>query len=337
MKHLMIAAAALATAPLALDAAPLDYTDPFSSYIAFGDSLTDDGKAGTLAPPSFGGRFSNGITYAEHIAADFAANGKASANFAIGGATAELDNETPYPDAASAAIGTFTGQIGTFNFLEKTTALGAALGDNPLISVLFGANDLFQDLTEGTMPGDIGKAAANAVQAGIRALNALDAKFDDFVVINLPDLSTVPNFANPLFPRFSEAGEAKTESLAFNAQLATNMQDLRDQDGLNIVEVDMAGFLAGILAAPGSLNVDIPCTTTLLALDLANNCAVTPTGIDISLADNFLFVDPVHPNRIAQAAFADQVRVALVPLPAGLTLMLTMMGGLLLLRRRAQA
>lgn len=332
MKKILLAAATLTVTAGAADAAPLDYSAPFTSYFAFGDSLTDDGKAGMLAPPSFGGRFSNGITYAEHLAADFAASGKVSGNFAIGGATAELDNETVYPSLAAEAIGTFAGQIAAFDFGLSSTPLGALVGDNPLISVLFGANDISQDLGE-ALPGQIGIAAANAVSAGIVALNTLDAKFDDFVVINLPDLSTVPNFANAAFPGFPFAGLAQIESQEFNRQLADNMQFLRETSGLNIIEVDLAGFLAGTLADPGTLNVTDPCTTSLVVPDLINNCAVTPTGVDISLADNFLFVDGVHPNRAAQAGFANQVRIALVPLPAGLILLLTGLVGFALIGR----
>jgi phospholipase/lecithinase/hemolysin len=326
----------LAVTGVSAQAASVNYNDAFTSYFAFGDSLTDDGKAPELAPPSFGGRFSNGITYAEHIAQDFAADGRFSANFAIGGATAENDNETQYPTTEGAVIGTFAGQIGVFDFQRRNTALGSLVGDNPLVSVLFGANDVFQDFLEGSTVGEIGRNAADAVKTGIQAIAGLGSQFDDFVVINLPDLSQTPQFSGTLAAPLVQA-----EAFAFNQQLALNMQSLRNQ-GLNIYEVDQAAFLAGVLANPGSLNITevaIPCTTSLVTLDPLNNCSITADGVDLSLADSFLFVDPVHPNRVVQKAFADEVRAALtpVPLPAGLPLLLAGVAAFALMWRTRQA
>jgi len=130
--------------------------DSFSSYVAFGDSLTDDGKLGVLAPPSFGGRFSNGITYAEHLADDFKASGKTTVNLAVGGATVENDNENLVPGLEF--IGTFAGQVSALETQINFAGLGQALGDNPLVSVLFGGNDILQDMTEGSFIGEVGRS-----------------------------------------------------------------------------------------------------------------------------------------------------------------------------------
>lgn len=111
-----------------LHAAPVSYSDPFTSFFAFGDSLTDDGKFGFQAPPSFGGRFSNGITYAEHLAQDFIDAGKVEENFALGGATSGDINTTDYPDPEAAApFATFGAQIATFELLASSVPIG----DNP--------------------------------------------------------------------------------------------------------------------------------------------------------------------------------------------------------------
>jgi len=63
-------------ATLALPAQASTLGDYYTSYYAFGDSLTDDGKFGILFPPSLGGRFSNGPTYAELVADRFEAAGR---------------------------------------------------------------------------------------------------------------------------------------------------------------------------------------------------------------------------------------------------------------------
>ena len=337
MRFLAAAVSVLCAFPLAASAIPFDYATPFSSYLAFGDSLTDDGKAPFLAPPSLDGRFSNGITYAEHIAADFMNQGKATANFAIGGATAEIDNEIVYPTAEATAIGTFAGQVAALDLAKTLSPLGAAIGSNPLVSVLFGANDIFQDLGEGAIIGDIGRGAANAVKAGIESIAALGSEFDDFVVINLPDLTLTPRFSG------SPAGPlAQAETVAFNAQLATNIDMLRG-DGLTIFEVDQDAFLRNIISNPtdfGFANVTEACTADITVLSF-DNCSYTGTGVDfdLSLADSFLFADSVHPTGPAHAAFANEVRAALtpVPLPAGLPLLVIGMMAFGVLRQRRTA
>lgn len=333
MKIAILAAGALALSTSV--AAAQDYSAPFSSYIAFGDSLTDDGKFGALAPPSLGGRFSNGITYAEHIALDFAATGRFTSNFAIGGATAELDNDNaPFlPDE----LENFSAQVGSFTGLNSSPA-GGLLGDTPLISVLFGGNDLLQDLGESAT---VGADAADAVKAGIEAIAAIDGKFDTFVVGNLGDLGAAPLFAGGPFETL-----ATETSAQFDAKLAMNLDLLRDE-GLNIIEFDLAALNRRIFDDPGAFGIsftDVPCTPSFNEFTPADNCAIDPlTGvIDLALADPFFFADNVHPNRIVQAAAADEFRTAVaaaavVPLPAGLPLLLTGLGvfGILRMRRAA--
>lgn len=312
-------------APAAL-AAP--YDDPFTSIIHFGDSLMDDGKFGELFPPSLGGRFTNGPTFAELLSEDFTEDGKPSFNFALGGATAEDDNENDFPPEAD-PFKTFSAQIGTF----AATAAGF-VGDNPLFNVLMGANDILQDLGESPT---VGQDAANAVKAGIEAIGAINSNFRTFVVGVLGDPTLTPRFANS---PFGALAQATTE--AFNAQMALNI-DMLETAGFEIVTFDLDAGLAPIFDDPGAfgiLNTTDPCTATLLELSLPN-CAIDPFTFEIDLAavDAFLFVDDVHPNRIAHEELAQEFRSAVagaaVPLPAGLVLALSGFGAMALARRRA--
>lgn len=135
-------------------------TDIYTSYYAFGDSLTDDGKFGMLAPPSLGGRFSNGPTYTEHIADQFIAAGLDTGNLALGGATGGPVNLNP-----AGPLSTFGGQIATFtNTLANGVGLptsadfsttkptAPAPGTNPLVSVLFGPMTSFSGSIRSKLP-----------------------------------------------------------------------------------------------------------------------------------------------------------------------------------------
>lgn len=352
MKYaLMAACAVIVSAPVSH---AQDLSQFFSSYIAFGDSLTDDGKFGpdgifaplgvVQGPPSDRGRFSNGETYAEIIAKDFSVD----FNFALGGATARDENENPLPPG----FGSFSQQVSTFSSILTDPGIAGAVGDRPLISVLFGGNDVLQNVG---LPGDfdvvpdIGAQAAQAVETNIRAIKGIDDTFNDFVVINLPDVSQTPLFTNPRFgiegnPLFGDnipATLAAVASTEFNAQLALSIDALRDE-GFNIIEFDLNAFNQVQLAEAvlEGINIVEPCTFNL-SLDDGTSCADTVGGVDLSLADDFFFIDGVHPNRVAQAGTAAEFRsvvaAAVVPLPAGLPLLLTGIAffGFLRMRRAA--
>ncbi|WP_436398493.1 SGNH/GDSL hydrolase family protein [Roseobacter sp. S98] len=194
--------------------------EPFTSYYAFGDSLSDDGKLGTLTPPSLEGRFSTGRVWTELLADRFSSVGLETDNFALGGATAGPVNTTNYraqlPENPTAddlaaierieANATFDRQV-----LDAQVAITDP-GENPLVSVLFGANDLFQQLPAlvggvfGTSEPadlfpklqqtvkDLADRTAAAIADNITALNAGNSSFDDFLVVNLADFSQTPAF-----------------------------------------------------------------------------------------------------------------------------------------------
>ena len=353
MKIVLMTACAVMVGASASASTLSNYANAFSSYVAFGDSLTDDGKfAGTPfepGPPSDGGRFSNGITYAEHIAQDFSASRKFSANLAIGGATARNENENSLPPA----FGTFGGQVATFGGLVADPGAAAAVGDRPLFSVLFGGNDVLQNVglpdAGSPPPGNIlpgvGSLAADAVEANIRSINSLNSNYNDFLVLNLGDVSQTPLFSNPFFGAGASAPLAASETAGYNDKLAMNIDSLRS-DGINIIEFDLNAFNESLLAnsALAGIDIDNPCTFSLSNIDPANTCVFSPgapNDIDLSLADAFFFIDGVHPNRVAQKAVADEVRAALsvsaVPLPAGLPLLLVGLGAFGFVRRRRAA
>lgn len=294
--------------------------DPFTGFAALGDSISDDGKLGALVgAPSLNGRLSNGQVWVEYIAQAFADEGKATANLALGGATAGNTNSfDPSYLAVDAVLGTNVFSLGTLG--RQVAALGAsggqALGSNPLFSVLFGGNDFLQN---STMPGFSVQSVAQDIANGIRTLAQSGAQFDDFLVANLPDFSVNP--LNPGTPPEKLFQRGLTQ--AFNAALEAQLQIL-ESEGLNIHRFDLFSFMDGIYAQAASLGLrlDATCTDSLFSLTPSfQNCP------DIASADSFLFVDAVHFNgvvhqKIGEAGLALIAnRIAVVPLPASLPLL----------------
>ena len=336
MKHIICAAAIAVAASSGAHAKT--FTDTFTSFYSFGDSLSDDGKFSKLDPPSFGGRFSNGLVWAELIEDQFIAAGRDTGNLALGGSVAGDVNTNP-----AGPLSTFGGQVATF---AGSLAAGVGLptrvlptpefkstgpepGSNPLMSVWFGSNDIFQ----GFDPVE----AANTVARNIRALHNINTSvFDDFLVVFLPDIGATPAFAGER----SQAGTRATK--LFNAQLFRQAA-LLESEGVNIIgfransvfneireSVERGTFEFGIF------DVTTPCTLSMGAFldpNTTNPGNCVEQGFD---PNNFLFSDAVHPNAVAHQLFAEAVgqKISAVPVPAGLPLMLTVFAGIGLMARR---
>ena len=273
-------------------------TDTYSTFWAFGDSLSDNGNlfaaTGIPGAPYFNGRFSDGPVWNEGIINQFAReNGQAPAvsalglntgNFAIGAALATDKTNLLGPLPGLAA------QVGAF--LTST----AVTGSNPLLSFWAGANDVFQNI-DGLGGGvTAAREAADAVVGVIAALSA-NPVFDDFLVFNLPDLGLTPRFAGTVLQQ-----EATDAAEAFNTRLDIGLAFLAPN--INVTKIDVLNLLRDATANPGAFgvtNTNAPCIAVLV---------VCPTS---------LFFDDVHPTAKVHALIEAEVRSALapVPLPAG--------------------
>ena len=96
------------------------------------------------------------------------------------------------------------------------------LGDRPLASLLFGANDIFFNGIPNRDPENVGIEASNAVADGALALSGLG--FNDFLIFNLPDIGSTPAFS---LLRPEEKPLATEATLAFNENLAKRVGGLR--------------------------------------------------------------------------------------------------------------
>jgi phospholipase/lecithinase/hemolysin len=313
------------------------FTDTFTSYYAFGDSLSDNGKIPlplpySTNPETGGGRFSNGPVWTEFLAQRFSDRGLNTANLALGGATAGEENirtngidtagDPEFP-AILQPFATFSRQIAAFVPL----ALSPLPQDNPLVSVFLGGNDFLQ--------GESASAAAEAVASGIAAINALAGNFDDFLVSDLPELGDPP------------AGGGQTFAMTFNQVLDERLDELA-LGGINIIKLSQAEFQADLFPRLTSLGIN-PLAGPCLDEAAMTDCTITgvnPDGSfirDLSLANERYLIDSVHPSAPVHAEFGAfainlvEARLpAPVPLPAGLPLLIGGLGALGMLRMRAQ-
>jgi len=164
----------------------------YSSILAFGDSLSDNGqyKYSTAVSPIDGTSFanpnnnnpydyfgfktfSNGKVWVDYIAEDLGVT--SMLNMAYGGATSGWDD----PAAGSPALG-LQWQVAAYTTAKVTDTLllRQVFGiQNALVTISAGANDNFND-----RPAD---AAAQNIASAIESLYLLGGR--DFLVLNLPD------------------------------------------------------------------------------------------------------------------------------------------------------
>lgn len=179
---------------------------------------------------------------------------------------------------------------------------------------------------------DVAVDAANAVTNAAREL--VPSGVTDFLIGNLPDLSSTPRYAM-FTPAAASTARAATE--AFNAQLASNINGMRT-DGLNVTTLDLWTILGQLAASPadyGLTDATRPCLYPNAAAAAAYGEAEKCSN-EQSLTR--LFFDSVHPSTRVHEAVGNAVIAALtpapVPLPASLPLLMAGVAGLGWLRRK---
>ncbi|MEO9648562.1 MAG: SGNH/GDSL hydrolase family protein [Roseobacter sp.] len=362
MKYLtLVSVLAITTAPVVAQASTL--TDSFSSFWVLGDSLSDNGNTATmvggliaqqpgpipLPPPNplqQPGVSSDGFTWAKEFTDAFSAAGKATYNLSFGAARA-TNNASGPPDLA-AQIDEDTQFSTTFTFGPGLSLSGSVQkypdgsgglidrkstwGDNPLVTVFVGGNDFLdatfdvaQSLAEDPFSNpDVVDETLNSVKSQIDRL-VLEG-IDDFIVMNLPDFSVIPQFNGAAAPLGAALSLAASR---YNTQLEDYLDLLRD-DGIDVTTVDIFNSLTDSqkLDEFGLTEVDNACVDS-----------VDPQTGDCS---GFLYFDNIHPTAEGHRLVAEITREQLnktyqlqaVPLPAPALMLITALSGTLLLRRR---
>ncbi len=178
----------------------------YSSVVAFGDSLSDNGNVG---------RFTDGDLWVESLADHYPAM---LYDYAYGGATTSYDN----PAIGSDATGLLW-QVDTYSPM-----LGGMSPDETLVTVWAGANDFLQGRDFGQAAFNIGTALEDLYSSGGR----------NFLVSNLPDIGMTPAFYFGGAPVSPEIASAWTG--AFNLQLDFMLQGFGSMhDDVNLFFVDV--------------------------------------------------------------------------------------------------
>lgn len=294
----------------------------YSDIYVFGDSLSDSGNiyaalGGTYPPaPYWNGRFSNGPTYADNLAARFgfglAPSLMGGHNYAYGGATA----------APGSTVGPLATDLGSQ--VASFRALAGAADSSALYVVWAGGNDLrAAALDPGNAATYIGNALAG-VQSAISNLHAEGAR--RFLVMNMPNLGLTPESIGG-----GVVAGATFLSASYNAGFNAVINGLRA--GLvneDIRTLDTFSLLNTVVANPGDYgfsNVNSKC----FDVTVPSLCAAP---------DSYLFWDGIHPTAAGHRMIADAAyNIAAVPEPETYAMMLAGLGllGLAARRRKARA
>ena len=287
MSRLLRGAALAALTLTAISTAGAAGAQSYNRLVVFGDSLSDNGNlylatggVTPASPPYFQGRFSSGPVFTERLgfnASNFMGPVTGSINYAFGGART-LDMGPP---------------LGLLDQLQQYGARGGKFGPKDLVSVLGGANDIFQALPFAATsynPTGLMKTTGEGAATNMNYLVTMVAQegAGTILVTNLPKLSLTPQFRNT--PAAPLADYAVT---SFNSALLTNLTTTAAaRPGTNIIIMDLfkvGDVIAGNPTAFGVTNVTQACFN----------------GVTVcSNPNDYFYFDGVHPTATGHAVIA---------------------------------
>lgn len=287
MSRLLRGAALAALTLAAVSAAGAASAQSYSRLVVFGDSLSDNGNlylatGGTTpaSPPFVAGRFSNGPVFTERLgfnAANFMGPVTGSINYAFGGART---------DSQATPLGM---RLQLAQYLQR----GGKFGANDLVSVLGGANNIFQGLpTAGASTNPTGAITPVALGAATDVNFIVDgiaqAGAGTILVTNLPKLSITPQFRGT--PAAPLADFAVT---TFNGALLTGLNTTAAaRPGTNIILMDLFKVGDVIAANPSAFGVSNVTQACFNGVTVCSN------------PDDYFYFDGVHPTAKGHAVIA---------------------------------
>jgi outer membrane lipase/esterase len=261
----------------------------YSRLVVFGDSLSDNGNlfaatggASPTSPPYFQGRFSNGPVFTELLGFNVGrsaagASVTGSINYAYGGARTD---SSAFPPGMRNQLLAYTGGGGTFRSTD-------------LVSILGGANNIFQGLpAAGASPNPTGAITpvVNAAAADMTFLvNSIAAAGAGTILVgNIPSLGNAPQFRGT-----AAAPLAEFAGTSFNSALLSGlMTTAAARPGTNIILFDIFKVGAALTANPS-------------AFGLTNVTDACFNGVTVCATPNtYLFWDGVHPTAAGHQLIA---------------------------------
>lgn len=294
-RYLRGAALAALTLAAACAAAGSASAQTYNRLVVFGDSLSDNGNlfaaVGQPPAPYFQGRFSNGPVFVEllgfnvgRVTAGSPVTG--SISYAFGGS--RTDNLIALPPGMRQQLTTYVGQGGVF-------------GANDLVSVLGGANNIFQGLNAFAVLPPASQTNPTAYMNPILSGAVTDINFmvndiagrgaGTILVTNLPRLGITPQFSSG--PGAALGALADYSSSTFNSGLRTALvATAAGRPNTNIILFDIAKVSDVLAANPGRFG-------------LSNVTQTCFTGASVCAApDTYLYWDSVHPTAAGHRLFA---------------------------------
>ena len=260
----------------------------YNRLVVFGDSLSDNGNlfaaTGGLQPPSppyFQGRFSSGPTFVELLGFTLgrsAAGAPVTGNidYAYGGSRTDSQGFPP----------------GMRLQLQQYAAAGGKFGASDLVSVLGGANNIFQGLPAAGASANptgvispVALSAANDINFIVNS--AASAGAGTILVTNLPKLSLTPQFRGT-----AAAPLADFAVTTFNGALLTSVSATAAANpNSNVIVMDLFKIGDTIANNPGQFGV-------------TNVTAACFNGVSVCTDPGYFYFDGVHPTALGHRIIA---------------------------------
>jgi outer membrane lipase/esterase len=278
-------ALAVLAAAATLAAASNASAQTYNRLVVFGDSLSDNGNlfavSGQPPAPYVNGRFSSGPTFVELLGFTLGRQTAGSPvtgsiDYAYGGARTDSQASPP----------------GMRVQLQAYTAAGGKFGPTDLVSILGGANNIFQGLpaagASANPTGAISPVALSAATDINFLVNSVaSAGAGTILVTNLPKLSLTPQFRTS--PAAPLADFAVT---TFNGALLTSLNATAAANpNSNIIVMDLFKIGDTIAANPGRFGIT----------NVTDACF---NGVTVCSDPGYFYFDGVHPTALGHRIIA---------------------------------
>lgn len=265
---------------------------PIERIVSFGDSLTDTGNMATVSQTFldwipggsplpgrswFAGRFSNGPSWVEYLAAR---NGLPHNNWAVGGAQTE--------DARFGLINGIESQIASF--FESAETIPGYQPERTLFTFLVAGNDFVND----------SKYATDIVKLQREALDTLVARgARKILIVNLPDVSVAPVFRMGRTDRDDVHRRVYTYNSGLQGIISSVIKRAAEKGirDLDIRKVEAYDRFNQVLAEPARYGFDNVKESCLqIDSDSFFNYMKEHRPRKHCVADRFMFWDTLHPT-----------------------------------------